>query len=92
MANIIHYSLIKCKRVIQKVLTAKLYDMAHGFDIRVVFKSKTGELLGSAVQLFLYIGSKSLYNCFINIGHHTRKGTDDKYDNFTSIIQVTKNH
>lgn len=76
----------------QNILIAKLYGMAYGFDIGVVFKSKTEELLGSAVQLFLYTDSKSLYNCFIKIGHHIRKVTDDKYDNFTSIIQITKNH
>ena len=37
-ANIIYWSLIKCKRVIRSVLVLELYAMAYGFDIGAVIK------------------------------------------------------
>ena len=37
-ANIVHWSLIKCKRIIRSVLESKLYVMAYGFDIGAVIK------------------------------------------------------
>ena len=37
-ANILHWSLIKCKRVTRSVLASKLYALAHGFDIGAVIK------------------------------------------------------
>lgn len=37
--NIIHWSSIKCKRVIHNMLAAELYEMAHGFDIEAVIKT-----------------------------------------------------
>ena len=36
--NIVHWSLIKCKRVIKSVLALELYAMAYGFNIRAVLK------------------------------------------------------
>ena len=44
-ANIVYWSLIKCKRVIRSVLALKLYAMAYGFDIRAIFKSIIKKLL-----------------------------------------------
>ena len=38
-ANIVHWSLIKCKRITKSVLAFKLYAMAHRFDISAVIKS-----------------------------------------------------
>jgi hypothetical protein len=38
-ANILYWSLIKCKRVTRSILASKLYALAHGFDIRAVIKS-----------------------------------------------------
>jgi len=37
-ANIIHWLLIKCKRVTRSVLASKLYTIAHGFNIGAVIK------------------------------------------------------
>ena len=37
-ANILHWSLIKCKRVTRSVLASKLYALAYGFDIGAVIK------------------------------------------------------
>jgi hypothetical protein len=37
-ANILHWSLIKYKRVTRSVLASKLYALAHGFDIGAAIK------------------------------------------------------
>ena len=44
-ANIIHWSLVKCKRVTQSVLTFKLYSMAYSFNISAVIKSTIDKIL-----------------------------------------------
>jgi hypothetical protein len=38
-ANIVYWSLIKCKRVTRSILASELYRMAHGFDIDAAIKS-----------------------------------------------------
>ena len=37
-ANIVYWSLIKCKRVTRSVLALELYAMAHGFNISAAIK------------------------------------------------------
>ena len=44
-ANIIYWSLIKCKRVIKSVLALELYAMAYGFDIGAILKFIIKKLL-----------------------------------------------
>jgi len=44
-ANIVHWSLIKCKRVTRSVLASELYGIAHGFDIGAVIKSMLDKVL-----------------------------------------------
>ena len=67
-SNVIYWSSIKCKRVIQSVLAAKLYEMAHKFDIGVVIKATLGKILRSPIPLVLYTNSKSLYKCLVKLG------------------------
>jgi hypothetical protein len=38
-ANVLHWSLIKCKRVTRSILAFKLYTLAYGFDIGAAIKS-----------------------------------------------------
>jgi hypothetical protein len=38
-ANVLHWFLIKCKRVIRSVLASELYALAYGFDIGAAIKS-----------------------------------------------------
>lgn len=66
-ANIIHWSLIKCKRVIQSVLVAKLYRMAYKFNIEAVIKATPGKILRSVILLIPCTDLKSLYNYLIKL-------------------------
>lgn len=72
-ANIIHWSLIKCKQIICNFLIAKFYEMVYGFVIRAIIKTMLKKILGYAILLILYIDSKSLYNCFIVLGKTKEK-------------------
>jgi hypothetical protein len=67
-ANIIHWSLVKCKRVTWSVLASELYSMAHGFDIGTAIKSTIDKILQVNLPLILYTNSKSLYNCLVRLG------------------------
>jgi len=44
-ANIVYWSLIKCKRVTRSVLALELYSIAHGFDIGAIIKSTLDKVL-----------------------------------------------
>ena len=66
-ANIVYWSLIKCKRVTRSVLASKLYRIAYGFNIAVAIKSIVDKVLQINLLLVLYTNSKSLYNYFIRL-------------------------
>jgi hypothetical protein len=44
-ANVLYWSLIKCKRVTRSVLASKLYALAYGFDIGAAIKSTIQRIL-----------------------------------------------
>ena len=67
-ANIIHWSSVKCKRVARDVLAAKLYGLAHGFDISTVIKATLTKMLQRDIPLVLCTDSKFLYNCLVKLG------------------------
>jgi hypothetical protein len=68
MANTIHWSSIKCKRVTRSVLASELYAMAHGFDIGAAIKSTIEAISGTRLPLVLCTDSKSLYECLVKLG------------------------
>ena len=67
-ANIIHWSLVKCKQVTRSVLVSKLYTLTNGFDIGVCTKATLEQILQIKLLLVLYIDSKSLYDCLVKLG------------------------
>jgi hypothetical protein len=66
-ANILHWSSIKCKKVIRSVLAAELFAMIHDFDVESILKSIFIKLLDVTVSFILVTNSKSLYNCLIRL-------------------------
>jgi hypothetical protein len=65
--NLIHWSLIKCKRVIRSVLAAELYAMINDFDVEAVIKSIIERMLHIFLSLILFTDSKSLFDCLIKL-------------------------
>jgi hypothetical protein len=43
--NVLHWSLIKCKRVTRSVLASKLYALAYSFNIGAAIKSMIQRIL-----------------------------------------------
>jgi hypothetical protein len=67
-ANIIHWSLIKCKRVTRSVLALELYAMTYRFNIGIAIKSIVNRILEINLLLVLYTNSKSLYDYLVKLG------------------------
>jgi hypothetical protein len=65
--NLIHWSLIKCKRVIRSVLTVELYVMINDFDVEAIIKSIIERMLHIFLSLILLTNSKSLYDCLVKL-------------------------
>jgi hypothetical protein len=67
--NLIHWSSIKCKRVIRSVLAAKLYAMIKNFDVEAIIKSIIEHILKlkNSLSLILLTDSKSLYDCLVKL-------------------------
>jgi hypothetical protein len=72
-ANIVHWSSIKCKRVIRSVLAAKLYALAHDFDLEAALKATLFNILDHLVSFVLCTDSKSLYDCLIKLDTTQKK-------------------
>jgi hypothetical protein len=71
--NLIHWSSIKCKRVIKSVLAAKLYAMINDFDVEAVIKSIIERMLHISLSLILLTDSKSLFDCLIKLDTTSEK-------------------
>jgi hypothetical protein len=71
--NIVHWSSIKCKRVTRSGLAAKLYALAHDFDLEAALKATLFAILDRLVFLVFCIDSKSLYECLIKLDTTQKK-------------------
>jgi hypothetical protein len=73
--NLIHWSSIKCKRVIRSVLAAELYAMINDFDVEAIIKSIIEHILKlkNPLSLILLTDSKSLYHCLVRLDTITEK-------------------
>ena len=67
-ANIINWSLIKCKRVTRSVLVAELYVIEYRFDVGALIKATLRKMLGLAILLILCTNLKSLYDYLVKLG------------------------
>jgi hypothetical protein len=66
--NLLHWTLIKYKRVTRSILASELYAMIHRFNTGALIKSIIKRALKINLPLVLYIDSKSLYNCLVRLG------------------------
>ncbi len=66
-ANILHWSLIKCKRITRSVLAIQLFAMIHDFDVDSVLKTTLTKMLDVVVSLILATNSISLYDCLVQL-------------------------
>ena len=67
-ANIVHWSLVKCKKITKSILASKLYAMAHSFNISTTIKATVELQLNISLPLILCTDSKSIYKCLIKLG------------------------
>jgi hypothetical protein len=67
-ANIVYWSLVKCKRITRSILASELYAMAHGFNIGAVIKATVKLQLNISLPLILCTDFKLIYECLINLG------------------------
>jgi hypothetical protein len=65
--NLIHWSLIKCKRVIRSVLAVEIYAIINDFDVEAIIKSIIERMLHISLSLILLTDSKSLYDCLVKL-------------------------
>ncbi len=72
-ANIVHWSSVKCKRIIRSVLAAELYALAHDFDLDVVLKATLSAIFDRFVSLVLCTDFKSLYDCLVKLDTTQKK-------------------
>jgi hypothetical protein len=71
--NLIHWSSIKCKRVIRSALTIELYAMINDFDVEAIIKSIIERMLQISLSLILLTDSKSLFDCLVKLDTTSEK-------------------
>lgn len=68
IANLLHWSSIKCKRITRSILASELYTMVHGFDMVIAIKTTICAMLGRQIPMYLCTDSHSLYECISKLG------------------------
>lgn len=66
--------------------------MTHWFKIGTMIKAMLEKIFRSSILLILCTNSKSLYGWLIKLGIIEKKTVDNRYDEFTSIIQATRDY
>jgi hypothetical protein len=66
-ANLIHWSFIKCKRVIRSVLAIELYAMINEFDTESIIKTILKRISNIFISLIICTNFKSLYDCLVKL-------------------------
>jgi hypothetical protein len=72
-ANLIHWSLIKYKRVIRSVLAIELYVMINDFDVESIIKLIIERMLHISLSLILLTNFKSLFDCLVKLNTISEK-------------------
>ena len=65
--NILHWSSIKCKRVIQSVLIFELYKLIHEFDFEAILKTTIKKILRFNISLIVCTDFRSLYQYLMKL-------------------------
>ena len=66
--NIVHWSLVKCKRITRSVLAFELYTMAHSFNISAAIKATVKLQLNISLPLIFCTDFKLIYKCLVKLG------------------------
>ena len=65
--NILHWSSIKCKRMIRSVLIFELYELIHEFDFETILKTTIERILRSNISLVVCTDFRFLYQCLMRL-------------------------
>jgi hypothetical protein len=69
--NLIHYSLMKCKRVTRSVLASDIYGIVNSFDIGIAIATTlriiTERLRIPVIPLIICTNLYSLYDCLVKL-------------------------
>ena len=65
--NILHWFLIKCKRIIWSVLIFELYELIYEFDFKATLKTTLKKILRFNISLIVCIDFRFLYQCLMKL-------------------------
>ena len=65
--NILHWFLIKYKRVIQSVLIFELYELIYKFNFEAILKTTIEKILRFNISLIVCINFRFLYQCLMKL-------------------------
>jgi hypothetical protein len=71
-SNIIHWSFVKCKRIIRSVLASEVYAMAEGVNMAVAIGTTIDKIVAKlgapSVFIVVYTNFLFLYECLVKLG------------------------
>ena len=76
-SNIIHWFLIKCKRITRFILINELYGITISFNNGFAFNTILNKIIKAfstfIIPIVMYTDFKSLYECLIKLGNTIKK-------------------